>query len=132
MSGGGDDVLIGRHFSGDLNRHVRLALVVEHHQLVFVLRLGIRVAQLDREIGRIVSADAVDRDAAGQRADETDFHLVLGVRGSRASASTAAMNPAVIIMPVLIISPSPFLIFRPRWAATATQPMVVQPKMRAS
>jgi hypothetical protein len=53
MSGGGDDVLIGRHFSGDLNRHVRLALVVEHHQLVFVLRLGIRVAQLDREIGRI-------------------------------------------------------------------------------
>jgi len=33
------------------------------------------------------------------------------------------------ISPSSAISPSPFLIFRPRWAAPATQPMVAQPKM---
>ncbi len=48
MRGGGDDVLVGRHFGGDLHRDVRLALIVEHDQLVFVFRLGVGVAQLDR------------------------------------------------------------------------------------
>ena len=82
MRGAGDDVLVGRHLGGDLHRHVRLALVVEHDQLVFVFRLRIGIAQLHRQIGRVAAAEAVDRNAAGQRADEADLDLVLGV-GSR-------------------------------------------------
>jgi len=90
----GDDILVGRHLGGDLDRHVRLALVVEHHQLVFVFRLRIRVAQLHGEVGRVASADAVDRDAARQRTDETDFHLVLGVCGSRRKHQHCSHEPS--------------------------------------
>ncbi len=39
VRGAGDDVLVGRHLGRDLHRHVRLALVVEHDELVFVFRL---------------------------------------------------------------------------------------------
>ena len=83
VRGGGDDLLVGRHLGGDLHRHVRLAFVVEHDELVFVFRLGVGVAQLHGEIGRVAAADAVDRDAAGQRTDEADLDLVLGVSGCR-------------------------------------------------
>ena len=44
----GDDFLVGRHLGGDLHRHVRLAFVVEHDELVFVFRFRIGIAQLDR------------------------------------------------------------------------------------
>jgi len=79
VRGAGDDLLVGRHLGRLLHGDVRLALVVEHHQLVFVFRLRIGIAQPHREIGRVAAADAVDRDAPGQRADEADLHLVLGV-----------------------------------------------------
>ena len=78
MRRAGDDVLVGRHLGRDLHRDVRLALVVEHDHLVFVFRLGIGVAQPHREVGRVAAAEAVDRNAAGERADEADFDLVLG------------------------------------------------------
>ena len=81
MRRAGDDLLVGRHLGRDLHRDVRLALVVEHDHLVFVFRLGVGVAQLDREVGRVAAAEAVDRHAAGERTDEADLDLVLGLGG---------------------------------------------------
>ena len=76
-----DDLPVGRHLGGDLHRHVRLALVVEHHVLVLVFRLAVGIAQPHREVGRVAAAEPVDRDAAGQRADEADLDLVLRLGG---------------------------------------------------
>jgi hypothetical protein len=81
MRGSGDNLLVGGHFGGNLHRHVRLAFVVEHDKFVLVFCLGVGVAQLDREIRGIATAQAVDRHAARERPDETDFHFVLGVGG---------------------------------------------------
>ena len=78
MRGAGDDVLVGRHLGCDLDRDVRLALVVKHDQLVLVLCLGVGISQLDGKIGRVAAAQTVDRHAAGERSDETDLDLVLG------------------------------------------------------
>src|SRR6185437_9123570 len=42
VRGAGNDVVLGRHLGGDLNRDVGLAFVVEHDEvvLVFGLRIG--------------------------------------------------------------------------------------------
>ena len=81
-----DNFLVCRHPGGDLNRHVGLAFVVEHNELVLVFRLRVGVAQAHREIGRVAAADAVDRDAARERPDKADLDLVfrLGGCGQRA------------------------------------------------
>jgi len=74
-----DDFSIRRHLGRDLHRHIGLALVVEHDQVVGVFCLGIGIAQLHGEISGIAAAEAIDRHAAGERTDETDFDLVFGV-----------------------------------------------------
>ena len=81
VRGAGDDILVGRHLRRDLHRDIRLALVVEHDNLVFIFRLGIGIAQPHREIGRIAAAETVDRDAARQRSDEANLDLVLCFNG---------------------------------------------------
>jgi hypothetical protein len=78
MCGAGDDLPVGRHLGRDLNRDVRLALIVKHDQLVLVLCLGVGISQFDRKIGRVAATQAVDRYPAGQRSNEADLHLVLG------------------------------------------------------
>ncbi len=79
----GDDRAVGARLGRHLHGDVRLALVVEHDQLVFVLGFRVGVAQLDRELGRVAAADAVGRGAAGERTDEGDLDLVLGRGGQR-------------------------------------------------
>ena len=80
----GNDLLVCRHLGRNLHRHIRLALVVEHHELVFVFRFWIGVAEPDREVRGIAAADTVYRDAAGERTDEADFDFVLGFGVGRA------------------------------------------------
>ena len=74
---------LGRHLHGD----VRLAFVVEHDELVFVFRLRVGVAQPDRELGRVAAAEAVGRGAAGERPDERNLDLVLGLGEPRKARS---------------------------------------------
>ena len=84
MGGGGDDVLVGAQFRRRQDADVGLAFVVEHDELVFVLGLGVGVAQAHRQVGGIAAADAVRRRAPAQRSDEADLDLRLGVdRGGR-------------------------------------------------
>ena len=106
MRGAGDDVFVGCHLGGDLHRDVRFALIVEHDQLIFVFRLGVGIAQLHGQIRRIAAAEAVDRDAARERPDEADFHLVLGVGCTHRERKIAVASPMAAILPILIISPS--------------------------
>ena len=72
---------------------VRLALVVEHNQFVFVFRLRVGIAQPHGEIGRIAAAEPVDGNAAGQRTDEADLDLVLGVGGRCGDGKNECRNP---------------------------------------
>jgi len=76
-----DDGAIGAGLGGHLHAGVGLALVVEHEKLVLVLRLGVRVAQLDRQVGGIAAAEADGGVAAGERADERNADGLLGARG---------------------------------------------------
>jgi hypothetical protein len=78
MGGGRDHRAVGAGLRRHLHRDIGLALVVEHDQLIFVLRLGVGVAQLHRELGRIAGTDAVGGHAAGERTDEGHLGLVLG------------------------------------------------------
>ena len=78
MRGAGDELPVRRHLGRDLHGDVRFALVVEHDHLVGVFRLGVGVAKLHREVGGVAAAKPVGRDAAGERPDEADLHLVLG------------------------------------------------------
>ena len=50
MRRGADDLPVRGHLGRNLHRDVRLALVVEHDQLVFVFRFGIGIAQPHREV----------------------------------------------------------------------------------
>ncbi len=75
--------LVGPGLGRDLDAGVRLALVVEHHQVVLVLRLRIGVPQLHREIGRVPAAEADGGVPAGERTDERQLHRVLGPGGQR-------------------------------------------------
>ena len=51
MRRAGDDVLVSGHLGRNLHRDVRLALVIEHHELVFVFRVRIGIAQTHGEVG---------------------------------------------------------------------------------
>src|SRR5262249_26970273 len=86
MRRAGDDVLVGRHLGRDLDGDVRFALIVEHDHLVFVFGFRVGIAQPDGEVSRVTAAEAVDRNAARQRADKSDFDFVLrfGGRGGKA------------------------------------------------
>src|SRR4051794_32708858 len=60
------------------------------------------------------------------------FTLSLALAAAVPSASTAAINPVAIMLPVLIISPSPFLDFRRYCAATLwPPPMLARPKIES-
>jgi hypothetical protein len=76
-----DNRFVCCHPGGDLNRHVGLAFVVEHNELVLVFRLCVGVAQANREIGRVAAADAVDRDAARERPDKANLDLLFRLGG---------------------------------------------------
>ena len=78
-----NDAAVGACLGRRLHRDVRLAFVIEHQELVFVFRIGIGVAELDREISRVAAAQPVSRGPAGERADEGDLDLVLGGDGQR-------------------------------------------------
>src|SRR5712692_2632476 len=72
-----DDGVVGSRLGRRAHGGIRLALVVEAHQLEAVFRLGVLVAQAHRKIGGIAPADAVRRHAARQRPDVDDLHRLL-------------------------------------------------------
>ena len=76
----GHDVVVGGGLGRHLDADVRFALVVEHDHLVLVLGVRVGIAQPDRQIGGIAPAQAIRRDAAGERPDERHLDQVLGER----------------------------------------------------
>ena len=70
---------IGAGFGRRLHAGVRLALVVEHHHLVLVFGALVLIAELDREVGGVASAQTVGGNPAGERPDEHDLDLILRI-----------------------------------------------------
>ena len=92
MSCSGDDVFLCSHLGRRLHGHIGLALIIEYHKFVLILRFRVSVAESHGKIGRIAASQSVDGDAAGERPDEADLDLVLRLCGHNSHEPQRCQN----------------------------------------
>ena len=70
---------VRRQLGHDLHAHVGLAFVVQHHELVVILAVGILISFLHGKISRVSAAHAERAQSAGKRSHKTHFNRFLGI-----------------------------------------------------